>query len=156
MTERHEITMKPFLLAAVCAASILVAPAARAHVVVSPNQVTAGASATFEMRVPTEKNVPTTRIRLLIPDEFAFSSMEPVARWKIKIERSGDRVTAIEARGNLRADFFQRFVFRGRASAPGTLVWKAIQTYRDGSVVRYTGDPGEESASTTTVMPPAP
>jgi hypothetical protein len=38
----------------------------------------------------------------------------------------------------------------------GTLTWKAIQTYRDGSIVRYTGDPGEESAPQTPVLPPVP
>ena len=149
--------MKPFLLAATCAACIAVPWTAAAHVVVTPSQVTTGATPTFEMRVPVEEHVPTTRIRLELPDGFTFSSIEPVAGWKIKVERSGERVTAIEARGRLKPDFFQRFVFRGRVSAtPTTLTWKVIQTYRDGTVVRWTGDPGDESASQTTVVPPAP
>jgi hypothetical protein len=74
-----------------------------------------------------------------------------------KFERTDDRVTAIEARGKLPPDFFQRFAFRGRVpNAATTLTWKVIQTYRNGVVVRYTGEPGEESASTTTVLPPTP
>ena len=82
---------------------------------------------------------------------------EPVAGWKFKFERTDDRVTAIEARGKLPPDFFQRFAFRGRVpNAATTLTWKVIQTYRNGVVVRYTGEPGEESASTTTVLPPTP
>ena len=146
--------MKPALLAAACAALLMLAPAARAHIVVTPGEVAAGQSATFEMRVPTELHVPTTRVRLQIPDGFSFSSIEPVAGWKITIERTGDRVTAVEAKGKLRPDFFQRFVFRGRVpNAETTLVWKVVQTYRDGTVVRYTGDPGEESASQTKVTP---
>jgi len=148
--------MKPLLLAAACAAFLTLAPAARAHIVVTPAEVAAGQSATFEMRVPTELRVPTTRLRLQIPDGFSFSSIEPVAGWKITVERTGDRVTAVEAKGKLRPDFFQRFVFRGRVpNVETTLVWKVIQTYRDGTVVRWTGDPGEESASATKVSPPA-
>jgi hypothetical protein len=37
-----------------------------------------------------------------------------------------------------------------------TLVWRVIQTYRDGTVVRWTGRPGEEEASETRVTPAAP
>jgi len=48
-------------------------------------------------------------------------------------------------------------VFRGRVpTTETTLVWKVIQTYRDGSVVRWTGEPGEEEASETKVTPAAP
>ena len=148
--------MKPLLLAAAGAALLTLVPAARAHIVVTPGEVAAGHSATFEMRVPTELHVPTTRVRLQIPDGFSFSSIEPVAGWKMTIERTGDRVTAVEAKGKLRPDFFQRFVFRGRVpNVETTLVWKVVQTYRDGTVVRWTGEPGEEEASETKVGPPA-
>ena len=148
--------MKPLSFAAACAASLLLAPlAAHAHIVVTPAEVAAGAAATFEMRVPVEERSPTTRLRLLIPDGFTFSSIEPVAGWKIKIERTDDRVTAIEARGRLFPDFFQRFTFRGRVpNVATTLTWKVIQTYRNGVVVRWTGEPGDEEASQTTVLPP--
>jgi hypothetical protein len=65
--------------------------------------------------------------------------------------------TSLEAKGKLRPDFFQRFVFRGRVpTTETTLVWKVIQTYRDGTVVRWTGEPGEEEASETKVTPAAP
>src|SRR5262245_32362664 len=101
--------MKSVFVAALWAAIVIAPSTARAHVVVTPSEVTAGAGVTFEMRVPTEGHVPTTRIRLLLPDGFSFSGIEPVAGWKIRVERSGDRVTAIEARGRLRPDFFQRF-----------------------------------------------
>ena len=147
---------RPFLAAA-CAAVLAHAPSAHAHIVVTPSEVPAGQAATFEMRVPVELEVPTTRIRLEIPDGFSFSSVEPVAGWKMSIQRTGDRVTAIEAKGKLRPDFFQRFVFRGRVpTTETTLVWKVIQTSRDGTVVRWTGEPGEEEASETKVTPAAP
>jgi uncharacterized protein YcnI len=145
------------VLAAICAALLALASPARAHIVVTPSEVPAGQAATFEMRVPTELDVPTTRLRLEIPDGFSFSSIEPVAGWKITVQRTGDRVTAVEAKGKLRPDFFQRFVFRGRVpTTETTLVWRVIQTYRDGTVVRWTGQPGEEEASETKVTPAAP
>jgi uncharacterized protein YcnI len=136
---------------------LALASSARAHIVVTPSEVPAGQAATFEMRVPTELEVPTTRLRLEIPDGFSFSSIEPVAGWKITVQRTDDRVTAVEAKGKLRPDFFQRFVFRGRVpTTETTLVWRVIQTYRDGTVVRWTGQPGEEEASETKVTPAAP
>jgi hypothetical protein len=87
-----------------------------------------------------------------------ISGVEPVAGWRFKLEKAGDRITSITARGKLAPDFFQRFVFRARMPATvGTVVtWKAIQTYRGGTVVRYTGDAGDESASRTTTTAPPP
>jgi uncharacterized protein YcnI len=155
---REILDMQRNRLAALAAILALGGPAsALAHVIVSPSEATAGTNVTFEMRVPTEGSVPTTSIQLLIPDGVNVSAVEPVAGWKFKFERSGDRIVAITARGRLKPFFFQRFYFRGRVpNAETTLVWKAIQTHRDGEVVRYTGDPGDETASTTTVVPAAP
>ena len=107
--------------------------------------------------MPTEESVPTVGIRLEIPEGVTLRGVEPVAGWRIKLEKSGDRITAINARGKLPAEFFQRFFFRARMpETPGTVVWKAVQTYRGGKVVRYTGDPGDEEAATTIVLPPTP
>ena len=132
-------------------------PAVHAHVVVTPSEVEAGSVHTFEMRVPVEEDVPTVTVRLAIPDGVTVRGVEPVAGWKIKVEKADDRVTAIHARGRLKPDFFQRFFFHARMpNAAASLPWKVVQTYRDGTVVRYTGEPGEESASITTVLPPAP
>ena len=137
--------------------ALAVPATARAHIVVTPGEVPANSVTTFEMRVPTEENVPTTQVHLLIPDGVTVGAVEPVAGWKIRLEKTDDRITAITARGRLKPDFFQRFVFRARVpEVATTLVWKVIQTYRDGTVVRYTGDPGDESASQTTVLPPTP
>lgn len=142
-------------VAALVAVSALVFPAAAfAHVIVSPGEVAAGSRVTFELRVPTEEPVPTTHVRLLIPEGVVVSGVEPVYGWKIKLEREGGRVVAISAKGSLPPDFFQRFFFR--ATVPDqetTLVWKAIQTYKSGKVVRWTGEPGAEEASETVVGP---
>jgi uncharacterized protein YcnI len=145
--------MKRMLLALIVAGLALPATAL-AHVGVSPGEVHAGTSATFEMRVPTEEPVPTKRIRLNIPEGVIVSGVEPVYGWRIKVIRQSGRIVALRFDGNLPPDFFQRFYFRARVpDTPTTLVWKAIQTYRNGKVVRWTGEPGEEEASTTEVVP---
>jgi uncharacterized protein YcnI len=46
---------------------LVAAAAAHAHVIVSPDTAEAGASTTFEMRVPTEEDVPTTKISCSFP-----------------------------------------------------------------------------------------
>jgi uncharacterized protein YcnI len=48
--------------------TLAVSAPAWAHVVVSPEEVTAGEYATLTVSVPTEKEVPTTRIRVEVPD----------------------------------------------------------------------------------------
>ena len=143
---------------ALLAAVLMPATAALAHVVVTPTTAPANTSTTFEMRVPTEEAVPTIKIELLVPDDVTITGVEPVAGWRFKLEKAGDRITSVTARGKLPPEFFQRFVFRARmpATAGGVVTWKVLQTYKGGQVVRWTGDPGDEEASQTTVTPPAP
>ena len=145
------------MLVAFAVAGLAFPATALGHVVVSPGEVVAGTSATFEMRVPTEEAVPTTRVRLIIPDGVTVSGVEPVYGWKIKIIRQNGRIVALRWDGSLPPDYFQRFYFRARVpEEPTTLVWQAIQRYRNGTIVRWTGEPGDEEASTTEVVAPEP
>ncbi len=132
---------------------LAVAATASAHVVVTPGEVETGSFVTFTMSVPNEKTVPTTRVRLEIPEGLTVYSYEPVRGWKITLLRSSGRVTALVVKGKLAPEQFQRFSFIAAApDTPTTLVWKAFQTYRGGEVVRWTGEPGDEEASETTVV----
>jgi uncharacterized protein YcnI len=149
--------MRRTVLLALVLAGLAFPASALAHVVVSPGEVVAGTSAVFEMRVPTEEPVPTKRIRLNIPEGVIVSGVEAVYGWKIKIIRQSGRIVALRWDGNLPPDYFQRFYFRARVpDEPTTLAWKAIQTYKNGKVVRWTGEPGEEEVSTTDVTPAPP
>jgi uncharacterized protein YcnI len=126
---------------------------AMAHVVVTPGEVETDSFEVFTLRVPTEKSVPTTRVELFIPDGVTVTSVQPTPGWKIALKRTNGRVTSIVLRGKLPPERFQQFSFQARTPAQeGTITWKAFQTYRTGEVVRWTGEPGDEEASTTKVV----
>jgi uncharacterized protein YcnI len=141
------------LLAIGVAVAAFVAPAtAFGHVAVSPGEVQTNDFVEFTMSVPNEKNIPTTKVRLLIPDGVTVSVVEQTPGWKWTITRTNGRITALTVRGSLPVAHYRKFSFlAGTPATPGILVWKAIQTYKNGAVVRWTGEPGQEEASETVV-----
>ena len=125
-----------------------------AHVVVSPEEVAAGDYETLTVSVPTEKEVPTTEIRMEVPKGFLLSGVQPVPGWEHAFEEDGGVVTAVTfSGGEIRPREFQQFLVQAQApEEPGEYPWRAIQTYKDGSVVRWTGPPdAEEPASVVEV-----
>src|SRR3712207_6639758 len=135
-------------------AMLAVSAPAWAHVVVSPEQVTAGDYETLTVSVPTEKEIPTTKIRVKVPEGFLLSGVQPVPGWEHTFEEDGGVVTAvIFSGGEIRPREFQQFLVQAQApEEPGEYRWKAIQTYEDGSVVEWVGAPdSEEPASVVEV-----
>jgi uncharacterized protein YcnI len=126
-----------------------------AHVVVSPEEVAGGDYETLTVSVPTEKEVPTTEIRLEVPKGFLLSGVQPVPGWEHAFEEDGGVVTAVTfSGGEIRPREFQQFLVQAQApQEPGEYPWRAIQTYEDGSVVEWTGPPdAEEPASVVEVV----
>jgi LPXTG-motif cell wall-anchored protein len=151
--------MKRILLVGAVALStctmLTVSAPAWAHVVVSPEEVTAGDYATLTVSVPTEKEVPTTEIRVEVPEGFLLSGVQPVPGWEQAFEEDGGVVTAVTwSDGEIGPREFQQFLVQAQApEEPGEYPWRAIQTYRDGSVVEWTGPPdAEEPASVVEVV----
>ena len=137
-----------------CAMLALSAPV-WAHVTVSPEEVTAGDYETFTVSVPTEKEVPTTEIRVEVPEGFLLSGVQPVPGWEHAFEEDGGVVTAVTfSGGEIRPREFQQFLVQAQApEKPGEYPWKATQTYEDGSLVEWTGAPdSEEPASVVEVV----
>ncbi len=125
-----------------------------AHVVVSPEEVAAGDYETLTVSVPTEKEIPTTEIRVEVPEGFLLSGVQPVPGWEHAFEEDGGIVTAVTfSGGEIRPREFQQFLVQAQApEEPGGYPWKATQTYEDGSTVEWTGAPGsEEPASVVEV-----
>ena len=121
--------------------AMLTVPApAGAHVVVSPEVVTAGDYATLTVSVPTEKEIPTTKIRVEVPEGFLLSGVQPVPGWEHTFQEDGGVVTAVTfSGGEIRPREFQQFLVQAQVpEEPGEYAWKAIQTYEDGSVVEWT------------------
>jgi uncharacterized protein YcnI len=136
-------------------AMLAVSAPAWAHVVVSPEKVTAGDYETLTVSVPTEKEIPTTKIRVEVPEGFLLSGVQPVPGWEHAFEEDGGVVTAVTfSSGEIRPREFQQFLLQAQApEEPGEYPWKAFQTYEDGSVVKWTGPPdSEEPASVIEVV----
>lgn len=144
-----------FVLGAALCLCVMLAVAApvRAHVVVSPEEVAAGDYETLTVSVPTEKEVPTTEIRVEVPQGFLLSGVQPVPGWEHAFEEDGGVVTAVTfSGGEIGPREFQQFLVQA-PKEPGEHPWKAIQTYEDGSVVEWTGPPdAEEPASVVEVV----
>ena len=138
----------------ICTMLAVSAPA-WAHVVVSPEVVTAGDYETLTVSVPTEKEVPTTEIRVEVPEGFLLSGVQPVPGWEHTFQEDGGVVRAVTfSGGEIRPQEFQQFLVQAQApEEPGEYPWKAFQTYEDGSVVEWTGAPdSDEPASMIEVV----
>ena len=140
-------------------AMLALANPAAAHVVVSPEEVTVGDYETLTISVPTEKEVPTTEIRVEVPEGFLLSGVQPVPGWEHAFEEDRGVVTAVTfSGGQIRPREFQQFLVQAQApEEPGGYPWRATQTYEDGSTVEWTGAPdSEEPASVVEVVSGGP
>src|SRR5687768_804442 len=82
-----EMQMKKGLLGALAVGALMagLAPAAYGHVTVQPNEAMVGSFSRFVVRVPTERDVPTIKIKVELPP-LAFVSFEPKEGWKRTVE----------------------------------------------------------------------
>jgi uncharacterized protein YcnI len=153
--------LKKFMLncAVLLVCSLLLAGIARAHVVVYPQASTQGSYEKFTVRVPSEKDVPTVKVEVKFPvDAVAISRFEPKAGWNYQISKDADgKVTGVvwtTTGEGLSATEFGEFNMQGKVGDTATAItWKAYQTYKDGSVVEWTGAADSKTpASVTTVL----
>jgi uncharacterized protein YcnI len=140
---------------------LLFAGIASAHVVVYPKDTIQGSYEKFTVRVPTEKDTPTVKVELKVPAEVEVSRTMPVPGWKAEFTKdaNGKIISIIwTATGEgLSSTEFGEFDLQGQVDkAAASLVWKADQTYKDGSVVNWTGDEKSEHPASVTKVNPAP
>ena len=128
--------------------------AAWAHVVVDPEEVAAGEYEKLTVTVPSEKEIPTTEVRVDVPEGFTVSGVKPVPGWEYEFEEEAGVVTAVAwSGGQIGPREFQEFEMQAQTpEEPGDFSFGATQTYEDGSVVEWTGPPdSEEPASVVRV-----
>jgi uncharacterized protein YcnI len=136
---------------------------AQAHVTVNPSDAAQGGYARIAFRVPTESDTAsTTKLEVALPADKPIASVAtmPVAGWTATTETSklatpiktddGDTVTdavtkitwtANSADTAIKPGQFQEFpVSLGPLPKTGKLVFKALQTYSDGTIVRWIDD----------------
>jgi uncharacterized protein YcnI len=132
---------------------------ASAHVTVSPKEATQGSYEVFIVRVPTEKEVPTVKVEVRMPADVAVSRFEPISGWKYDLTKdAAGKITSVAwtATGEgLSSTEFGDFKMQGKIGDNATeLSWKAIQTYKDGSVVEWVGAAGSDKPSSVTKVNP--
>ena len=139
----------------------LAAPAS-AHVTVNPNTATPGSYSKVTFRVPNEKDsANTTKLEVNLPADhpIASVSVKPLPGWTAVTEKNklatpiksddGDITEAVtkitwtaDANSAIKPGQFQEFdVSLGPLPESGQLIFKALQTYSDGDVVRWIDEP---------------
>ncbi|MGG0916372.1 DUF1775 domain-containing protein [Bacillus velezensis] len=118
--------------------------AASAHVSVKPAESAAGSWETYTMKVPVEKNEPTTKVVLKMPAGVEFQQYQPIPGWKTSVAKHDDKAVSVtwEAKdGGIQPGQFQQFTFVAKnPEKSGDAAWDAYQYYKDGSIVEWTGD----------------
>ena len=130
---------------------------AAAHAVVRTeaglSESKAGASETYRLQVPVEKDMATIQVRMVVPAGLKVTRFLPVPGFvrSVKTDSAG-LITEITWRGRIGPMEFQRFLFSATNPADaGTLAWKVYQTYADGSVVSWDDSDPATPASRVTV-----
>lgn len=148
------------LVAALSAAGLaFCAAAASAHVTVNPGQAPKGGYAALTFRVPNESDsATTTKLEVVFDDKTPIPSarVKPIAGWDAQvtthklakpvtvegsqIKEAVDRITwtAQDDAAATKPDQFQEFeISAGPLPDAKQVVFKALQTYSDGSTVRW-------------------
>lgn len=131
----------------------LLAPVALfAHAVVHPDLAPPGAYQKYVLRVPTERDVPTTRIEIQFPDAVTVVSFADVPGWEVEVrtDEAGKVVGAIWT-GTLPPQRFVEFPFVAvNPREETTLTWPVVQTYEGGEVVEWSGPEGSDAPASVT------
>lgn len=156
---------------AVAVAAVLSSVPAYAHVRLDPSTAVVGRQV-YGVRVPNEKDISTTKVRLVVPEGVEVTGVLPVAGWthsekKVKVEapaeekaegghseeEATERITEITwDGGEIKAGEYMVFNFNTNYTGePKEVVWKAYQTYSDGSVVPWDGSSDEAEAPTVKI-----
>jgi uncharacterized protein YcnI len=125
---------------------VAVAPAF-GHVTVQPKQSAPGAVEKYILRVPTEKFVPTVRVDVEFPATLTVSAFEPKTGWKIEEKKDASgKIIGVTLNGSLGPGESTQFNFTARNPVEtGKLIFRAIQTYEDGTKSEWTGAEGSKA-----------
>ncbi|MEU4691559.1 YcnI family protein [Actinoplanes sp. NPDC023714] len=174
---KQPVLRRAAAVSAVAAAFVLaVASPAAAHVTVNPSTATQGGYTKVSFRVPNESDTAsTTKLEVNLPIETPVGSvsLKPVPGWTAATEKSKldtpvevhgaplteavSKITWTAAKGSeIKPGTFQEFdVSLGPLPAVDQMVFKALQTYSDGNVVRWIDEPttdGTEPESPAPVL----
>lgn len=153
--------------------TLLFPAAASAHVRLDPATAVVGRQI-YGVRVPNEKDIATTKVRLIVPEGVEITGVLPIPGWThsetteavehdsamAEEEEAGHAHAAAEERitevtwqgGEIKAGEYMVFSINTNYTGdPAKLVWKAYQTYSDGSVVPWDDSNADNPAPTVDV-----
>jgi uncharacterized protein YcnI len=151
--------MRRAALFVIGAFALVLAPWAGAHAEISPKTAPAGGVSPFVLSVEGEESAPTTKVAMQLPRGMLIVKPAPVPGWQVNrggrvITWTGGRIQQGEkARFEITAQF---------PNSPGrTLTFPTVQTYADGTVVRWIGAPSSDTPAPTITLtaaaqPPPP
>ena len=136
-------------------AALVVAASASAHAHISPPVVLAKETQVYTLAVPTEKeDNQTTEIELTVPAGFGIDSFVPSAGWKRTVRATGSGEDAVISKvtwtgGSVPTGEDATFSFLGSPSSSKTYTFQVRQTYKDGSVVDWSGPEASDAPAPT-------
>ncbi len=141
-------------VAAVATVLAAAMPAA-AHVTVNPETAEQGGFGKFSFRIPTERAEATTKVEVTFPTDhpIPFVSVRQLPGWQIKVDKA-KLAKPVESEGAKISEAVSKITWTGGKIEPGyfeefdvsmgplptdtdKLVFKALQTYASGEVVRW-------------------
>lgn len=140
------------LSAGLLAAAVLLIPGvAAAHVTIQPATVSTGEFKTFTVSVPNEKDQAVTEVKLELPK--GLGNVKPTVKngWTITPQKAGEgkdaNITSITwSGGTIPSGLRDDFTFSAQApESESEIIWKAYQTYADGTVASWDQSPTTES-----------
>jgi uncharacterized protein YcnI len=169
--KEHAVLRRVGVAGLVVGAIVLLGGPAWAHVEVTPDSAPQGGDAVLAFTVPDEsETLSTTEVAVFFPTDhpIAEALVEPIAGWTAKVDTmkvdqpietdQGSVTEAVKSvtwtGGKIGPGDFQQFkVSVGLPKEGESLTFKTLQTYSDGSVVRWIE---EESPTGTEPEHPAP
>ncbi|GGG04537.1 YcnI family copper-binding membrane protein [Paenibacillus aceti] len=145
------------ILSATALFFVLFSANASAHVTVSPSSSAPGSWETYSIKIPSEKDLPTTKVALKVPEGFDFKQYRPVPDWEVELTKDeAGRITTVSwsaEKDGIGPGEFQKFEFVGKnPDREANLAWDAFQYYSDGSIVEWTGEADSDKPHSITVI----
>jgi len=151
------------LIAILAGAALTLVGTAQAHVTVHPNALPSGTFTVINVNVPNEEaNASTVRVDVRFPNGVYTASLPAMSGWRgriitkkldkpVEIEKGFTVNTRVDrvvfSGGRIGPDRFLAFpisILTPKAKAGTVVTFKAVQTYSNGKIVRWIGNPSAE------------
>jgi uncharacterized protein YcnI len=126
------------------------------HIRIAPTESPLGSREKYTMRVPNEKQVPSSKIEGEFPAGLDVYDFEFKPGWKIEFKKDdAGKIIGATWTGKIMPYEFVEFGMLGINPKEGTvLVWKFIQYYDDGTKEEFTGPVGSRLPSPVVTLKP--